>query len=434
LRARAAAILAATLAFVACAHPPPVRIPESEDLVYPAARPGELRPGEAEAIEKAWRKVLTGDISGADRSFRRILAARPSLLPAETGLAFARLRAGRLVEAGNAFDSALARRPEYLPALMGAASVAVRNGDLDRALDLYRRAGAAEPADSRARRRLAEVKLRVTEKRVAEAKKSLAEGNTVAAIEAYEHALAAAPEVAGLRLALAELHLGEGEAREAASVLANDPGGDRVTRLRLAEVLSGLGEYRQAIETLNQVLAKDPRDPEARMRAREAREALILSELPEEYRRIPTASRISRAELAALLCINVGALGHLPVGEPKVAVDISGSWARNHIARVLALEVMDLFPNHTFQPGLAVRRGDLARSAARVLDLTGVRAQPGAVPLDMAPANAAYEAVVRVVGLGLMELNAEGGFEPGRAVSGREGLDVVGALGRATEP
>jgi thioredoxin-like negative regulator of GroEL len=434
LKARAATVIAATLAVIACAHPPPVRTPESEDLVYPAARPGELRPGEAEAIEKAWRKVLTGDVTGADRAFRRILAARPGLLPAETGLAFAHLRAGRIPEAGNAFDSALARRPEYLPALMGAASVAVRKGDLDRALDLYRRAAAAEPADSRARRRLAEVKLRVTEKRVAEAKKSIDDGNTLAATLAYKHALDAAPEVAGLRLALAELYLGEGEAHEAAAVLAADPGGDRLTRLRLAEVLSGLGEYRQALETLNQVLAKDPRDPEARIRARETREALILSELPEEYRRIAIAPRVSRAELAALLCINVSALARLPGGEPKVAVDISGSWARNHIARVLALDVMDLFPNHTFQPGVSVRRGDLARSAARVLDLVGARAGPGAAPVDMAPANAAYEAVVRVVGAGLMELNGEGGFEPGRAVTGREGLDVIEALGRATEP
>jgi len=195
-----------------------------------------------------------------------------------------------------------------------------------------------------------------------------------------------------------------------------------------------MGEYRRALETLDQILAREPRDPEARTRAREAREALTLSELPEEYRRIATASRLSRAELAALLCINVTVLARLPPGEPKVAVDISGSWARNHIARVLALDVMDLFPNHTFQPGQAVRRGELARAVARVLDLAGVRFRPGSAPTDMAPANSAFDAAVRVVGTGLMELSAEGAFEPARPVTGREGLDVVEALGRAAEP
>ena len=423
----------AALAAGACAHPSAPRAPE-DDYLFPTPRPGELRPGEPEAMEKAWRMVLTGDASGAQRAFQRLLAGRPGLLPAETGLAYARLRAGQFVEAGNGFDAALARRPEYVPALMGAGSVAVRRGDLDRALELYRRAGASDPAETRARKRLAEVKLRLTEQRVAEAKKASDDGDTAAAIAAYRHALDAAPEVAGLRLALADLLLAEGGSGEAAEVLAADPMGDRQTRLRLAEVLSGQGEYRRALETLDLILAKEPRDPEARMRAHEAREALILSELPEEYRRIPTASRLSRAELAALLCINIPALSRLPPGEPKVAVDIAGSWARNHIARVLALEVMDLFPNHTFQPGLAVRRGELARAAARVLDLIGARAGPGSAPSDMAPANTAYDAAVRVVGAGLMELGPEGGFEPARAVSGREGLDVVEALGRAAQP
>jgi tetratricopeptide (TPR) repeat protein len=427
-------VLAAVLAAGACAHPSFRRTPEGDDYVFPAARPGELQPPEAVALEKAWRLILTGEASKAERALRRILAARPGLLPAETGLAYARLRAGRIVEAGNAFDAALARRPEYVPALMGAGSVAIHQGDLDKALDLYRRAGASEPSETRARKRLGEVKLRLTERRVAQARKALDGGNTAGAVEAYRAALGAAPEVAGLRLALAELLLGEGQAGEAAEILAADPAGDRQARLRLAEVLSGLGEYRRALETLDLILAKEPRDAEARTRWREAREALTLSELPEEYRRIPTAGRVSRAELAALLCINVGALARLPPGEPQVAVDISGSWARSHIARVLALEVMDLFPNHTFQPGLAVRRGELARAAARVLDLLGARPRPGAAPVDMAPANAAYDAVIRVVGAGLMELSATGAFEPGRAVTGREGLDVVEGLGRAVEP
>jgi tetratricopeptide (TPR) repeat protein len=429
-----AAALAAALTAGACAPPSAPRVPEGEDYLFPVPRPGELRPGEALGIEKAWHLVLIGNPSGADRAFRKLLAAHPGLLPAETGLAYAHLRAGRVAEAGSGFEASLARRPEYVPALMGAASVAVRQADLERALELYRRAGAADPAESRVRRRLAEVKLRLTEKRVAQAKKAIDADDTAGAILAYRRALEAAPEVAGLRLALAELLLGEGGAREAAEVLAEDPAGDRQTRLRLAEVLSGMGEYRRALETLDQILAREPRDPEARTRAREAREALTLSELPEEYRRIPTASRLSRAELAALLCINVTVLARLPPGEPKVAVDISGSWARNHITRVLALDVMDLFPNHTFQPGLAVRRGELARAAARVLDLAGVRFRPGSAPTDMAPANSAFDAAVRVVGTGLMELSAEGAFEPARPVTGREGLDVVEALGRAAEP
>jgi len=433
LRTAAFALLAAALVTSGCARPSLSRPPEGEDYLFPTSRPGELRPPEAQGVERAWRQILAGNPSGAEKAFRKLLLRRPGLLPAETGLAYAHLRAGRVTEAGNAFEAALARRPEYLPALMGSAAVAVRRGELEKALELYRRAGAVAPDDGRARRRLAEVKLRLTEKRVAEAGKALDDGDPGAAIAAYRQALEAAPEVAGLRLALADLLLGEGDPQGAAEALTADPVGDRQTRLRLAEVLSGLGEYARALDTLRMILAKDPRDPEARMRAREVREALTLSQLPEEYRRIPAAGRVSRAELAALVSINVSALARLPPGEPKVAVDIAGSWARNHIARLLAQDVMDLFPNHTFQSGLSVRRGDLARAAARVLDLVGTPRNPGPAPVDMAPANLAYEAAVRVVGAGLMELSPEGAFEPGRVVTGREALDVVEALARATE-
>jgi hypothetical protein len=188
--------------------------------------------------------------------------------------------------------------------------------------------------------------------------------------------------------------LQEGGAREAALVLEADPAGDRLTRLRLAEVWMGLGEYERALLPLQLILAREPRDPEARVLAREVQEALTLSKLPEEYRRVATASRLSRAELAALLCINVTALARLPPGEPKVAVDISGSWARNYIARVLALDVMDLFPNHTFSPAWPFA-AELARAASRVLDLVGAASRPGPAPVDMAPANVAYDAAVR---------------------------------------
>jgi hypothetical protein len=195
-----------------------------------------------------------------------------------------------------------------------------------------------------------------------------------------------------------------------------------------------MGEYERALATLAEVLARDPRDTEALRRSREVREVMTLLQLPEEYRRIPSAVRVSRAELAALVSINVAALSRLPAGEPEVAVDIAGSWARNHIARLLALRVMDVYPNHTFQPVAPVRRGDLARVCARVLDLLRAEVRPGAAPVDMAATNHNYEDAVRAAGAGLMELTAEGAFEPARFVSGREALDVVEGLARQSGP
>jgi hypothetical protein len=156
--------------------------------------------------------------------------------------------------------------------------------------------------------------------------------------------------------------------------------------------------------------------------------------MPEEYRRIPTAPRVTRADLAALLARRVAPLRRTGPGEPRVAVDIGGSWAREPIAAVLALDVMDVYPNHTFQPGAMVRRVDLARAAARVLDRLRWPRAAAPMPSDMPSSHLDYEAVERVLGAGVMSLSADGAFEPWRSVSGREAIDVVDAVARLVSP
>jgi hypothetical protein len=118
----------------------------------------------------------------------------------------------------------------------------------------------------------------------------------------------------------------------------------------------------------------------------------------------------------------------------EVAVDISGSWARGHIVRLLALNVMDLYPNHTFQPGAIVRRADVAAAVAKVLDRLEVPSGQALAVSDVARGNLQYEAVSRVVAAGLMDLTAAGAFEPWKLVSGREAIDIVDALARRTAP
>jgi hypothetical protein len=117
-----------------------------------------------------------------------------------------------------------------------------------------------------------------------------------------------------------------------------------------------------------------------------------------------------------------------------VAVDISGSWAREHILRVLALGLMDVYPNHTFQPGALVRRGDLASAVARLLDLLGSPPAPAPALSDMSRANLFYPAAARVVAAGLMDVTASGAFEPWRPVSGRDAAELLEALARRGGP
>ncbi len=377
---------------------------------------------------------MAGRSREAEGIYRKVLASHPGLIEGEAGLAYARLREGQFRESAAGFLSVLARRPDDFPALIGAASAALRLGDPEGALRLYHEAQVVRPEDAIVRRRLPEVKLQVTERRVTAARGAVAAGNGDKAVDEYRAALEAAPELSALRLELAELLVTRGDSAGAVAVLGQDPVGDRQVLLRLGELLSEQRNYAGALEAYRRILGRDPKDSEAQRRALETRGALDLSTMPEEFQRIPAAPRITRADLAALVSVRVTALVRARSTEPEVAVDIAGSWARDHILKALSFDILPVYPNHTFQPGATVRRGDLARAVARVLDLLRWPAAPAPSIGDMTRNNVLYESAGRAVSAGLMDLTAAGAFEPWRPVSGREALDVIEALARLVGP
>lgn len=432
--AAGAAVAALALASAGCAKRVAAPVPEGEDYVFAAGAPAEVSPAESKALRDAWVDVLSGDTASALRRYEKLLRRRPGLAPAETGRAYAWLRAGRLEEAAAGFAAVLERRPDDLAPLVGAGSAAFRQGDLDGALALYRRAQARAPGDALVRRRAAAIKLQATERRMGRAQAALASGDPEGAAREYGAALETAPEVADVRLALAELLVGQGDLGEAVAVLARDPSGDRQVALRRGTLLAQQQDFAGALAVYRGLVARDPGDEAARRGERAALEGLEMMSMPEEYRRIPDAPRVTRAELAALLAVRVGALRRVGPGEPRVAVDLGGSWAREHVARVVALGVMDLYPNHTFQPGTVVRRVELARAAARALDRLGIPRAAAPAPADMSRSHLDFEAVERVLGAGLMGLTGSSGFEPWRPVSGREAIEVVDGVERLASP
>jgi tetratricopeptide (TPR) repeat protein len=434
-RLLALALLTVALLLPSCAPKVVPPLPDGEDYVYPTPTVETgVSAKERNALEKAWRKVLAGDVEGAVRDYRKILGRRPGLVSAETGLAYAHLRGGQAEAAAAQFVTALEHSPDYVPALVGAGSTAFRRGDVDAALALYQRAHEVAPDDARVRQRAASLKLQVTERHMAAAREAVGAGDDETAVQEYRAVLEVAPEVAEMRLALAELEVTRGDTAAAVATLRADPSGDREVELRLGQVLLGRGDYEEARGVYREMLARDPGDAEARQGERTSQEALDFQAQPEEYRRIASAERATRADLAALLAVKVTALARLPPSEPRLAVDISGSWARESIARVVGLGVMEVYPNHTFQPRATVRRADLARASSRVLVRLGWRGGAGPAPADMRPSHLDHAAVRQVVAAGLMGLQPGGEFEPWRPVSGREATEVVEGLSRLVDP
>ncbi len=429
-RAVVLALLAGTLASGSCAKRVVPPLPQGEEYVFPAPQAGELPEPERAALQLAWRELRAGDTAAAVKRYDKLLRRYPRSPAARAGLGYARLRAGQTEAASQAFAAILDEHPQHVPALVGMGSLAVRRGDLEGAVALFRQAAGAAPDDAVVRKRLAALKLQITDRRMAEAEAAVGRGDGEAAARAYTAALEAAPELTGVRLALAQVVAGHGGRAGAILVLEADMSGERLVLLELGRLLEAEQQFARALEVYTRLLAHGPGDEEARAGQRRAREGLEAAAMPDEYRAIAEASRVSRAELAALLAVRVPALRRAGPGEPRVAVDISGSWARDQVARVLALGLMDVYPNHTFQPGAIVRRVDLARAAARTLDTLRWPAGAAPAPVDMSSAHLDFAVVERVLAAGLMGLTPAGAFEPWRPVSGREAIDVVDAIAR----
>lgn len=427
------AVLGVALALLLSACGPKVEAPrvDDADYIYPEPSLGEMTERDEKDLRKAWHDVLTGQTGRAQQVVQKLLADSPELVPARVVLGFAALRANQLSDAESTFVSALARQPENVAAIVGLASVKRKGGAIDEALPLYMKADRIRPRDPALTRRISEVKLSVAEAAIGRAMSLAAEGRKPDAIRMLERALDVAPELSPVRLELADLLLEAGRRAEALEVLAAAQDADRNIALRMATLRMEDGDLDGAETALRRGLVNVAEDAEGASLLSRIKERRAFLALPEPLRAIGEAARVTRAELAALVVVRVDALkSKKPEGMGRVASDLSRTWARPQILRAIELGLMDVYPNHTFQPSGVVRRGELAVVAARVLDLVGWGRSTGSSPRDMSPSHLQYSSVVRVVGAGVMQNTATGAFEPWRIVSGAEAKLVVEALSR----
>ncbi len=425
------AVLVLALFLPACG--PRVTTPQVDDsdYVFPEIRRGEMSSREEKTLHQAWNDILAGQTARAEQAVGKLATSRPDLAPARVVLGFAALRANRLKDSAAIFSSVISAQPNDVAALVGLASVKRKQGLLDQALPLYLKAERLRPKDAALSRRASEVKLAVAEAAIAQAGALSAEGKKAEAIVMLQRAIEVAPELSPVRLELADLLVESGRRTEALSVLGAAQDADRNIAIRIASIRFEDGDLDGAEMALRRGLREVAEDAEGAALLARIKDRRASLALPEPLRAIGDAPRITRAELAALVVERVEALkSRPPAARNEVASDLSRTWARPQVLRALELGLMDVYPNHTFQPSGVVRRGELAVVAARVLDLVGWGRSNGAAPKDMSPSHLQYSSVVRVVGAGVMQNAASGAFEPWRIVTGAEAKAVVEALTR----
>jgi hypothetical protein len=205
----------------------------------------------------------------------------------------------------------------------------------------------------------------------------------------------------------------------------------------LGEMYEAQGDFPRAVEALATAMAIQP-DEALRGRIESLRSRAAFEAMPPQYRDIEAAPAIIRAQLAALLAVRLEELLTQSRRVNAVVItDTRGHWASPYILAVARAGVMDVFPNHTFQPDAVVRRVDLAQAASRVLELIAARnpqlaaswrdARTRKFP-DVGPRHLNYPAVSLAVEAGVMTVSEDGRVELSRPVSGAEAAAAVTKL------
>lgn len=422
------------------ASTPPPGAARFPGYLYPAPPDALASSPAASRHEIAWQWLQAGDFRTAERHFVAVLKeSNQAFYPAYAGLGYVALAQGQHREAVEEFDRAIAANPSYVPALVGRGEAQLALGQNDMALASFEAALVADPSLTSVRSRVEVLRFRGLQESVAAARDAAQAGRLAEARTAYQEALAASPDSPFLYRELAEVERRDGNFdmalahAEKASEL--DPSDARALQI-MADVYERRGELERSLEALTAAAALEP-DEALDARIEKLRARVAFESLPEAYRTIESSPTVTRAQLAALLGIRLEDLLTRSGRRSAVVVtDTRGNWAAPWILAVTRAGLMEVYPNHTFQPGAVVRRSDLATAASRTLSLIAAEnPRIGAAwskarhrfP-DVPPGHLSYPAASMAVEAGVMSTEPDGSFQLTRPVTGQEAIAAVSRL------
>jgi tetratricopeptide (TPR) repeat protein len=418
--------------------PPPLGSPKFPDFVYPALPPGIGPPAAVERHEVGWRWLQAGDLRAADRNFQAAIKQSPEFYPAQAGLGYSALARKDHKEALEHFDRAVVANPRYAAALAGRGEALLALGQPEMALKSLEAALAADPELVSLKSRVEVLRFRGLEEDVATARKLADSGKLDDARKAYEAAIEASPQSPFLHRELAAVERKAGNldaalehAQRASDLDPNEPR----SLILIGEILEAKGELIKAADAYATAALMEP-NPTIEARAEDLRNRAAFAAMPEEYKTIESAPSVTRAQLAALIGVRLADLVKRSRRQNAVVItDTRGSWAAPWIMAVARAGIMEVYPNHTFQPNTLVRRGDLAQAVSRTLNLIAVERPRLAQQwrnarqkfTDLSPGHLSYPAASLAVEAGVMQ-TTDGAFQLTRPVTGADAVSAIRTL------
>jgi tetratricopeptide (TPR) repeat protein len=419
--------------------PPPTaaRFPE---FIFPAAPAGLGSPAALERHDVAWKWLQAGEFRAADRNFTSALKQSPDFYPAEAGLGYSALARKEYKASVGHFDRAIVANPRYAPALAGRGEALLALGQPDQALESLEAALAADPQLTPLSSRVEVLRARGLQDNVAQARRAAEAGRFAEARRGYEEAIASSPQSPFLYRELAAVERKEGNLSAAMTHVQKaaelDPSDPR-NQILAGEILQEQGELLKAADAYAAAHALEPNEAIA-AKVDELRENAAFAAMPPEYRAIESSTTVNRAQLAALLGVRLDDLVKRTRQRNAVVItDTRSNWATPWILAVARAGLMEVYPNHTFQPEAIVRRSDLAQAASRALSMIAA-ASPRSNQSwqnarrkfpDVSPGHLSYPAASMVVEAGVMQPLEDGSFQLTRPVTGAEAAAAVKKLG-----
>jgi Tfp pilus assembly protein PilF len=358
------------------------------------------------------------------------------------GLGYINSLSNKLQAAEKFFRQALQYRPELALAHSGLAQIYQKTGQEDQAFAALREVLKTEPDDLWAKQQYESLKGRKLEEVFAEAKSALDSDDIKKGKAALLKALYYAPQHTDSHLKLVEIYKKENKLQNALVHLkaASSAEPENADILRnYAETLFQAGQLTKSLSRYEQLSKLEPEKEETQDRIEDLRNQLGIVELPALYDSIPSSEAITREEMAALLAIKFKGIVDESTETPPIIIDTSVSWASKFILQITSLQIMNIYPNHTFQPKKMLNRAEIAEIFSRLaiyLEKKGFKLiqqiPPNKIRIsDILPQNYYYPSIVKMLSCGIMELTMDRAFQPDLTVSGEEAiklLDIILAL------
>jgi len=411
-------------------QPPPPNLYTGE---LPQSIVTELSLDERILVEDAWKSIRVGNTKNAQKIIEG-LGSENSFYYVGMGYVAYLLSDSQTAE--QYFKASLSYFPDVGLAHFGLAQIYQDLDKVDNAFSEYREILKNDPDNPWAKPRYEEIKERKTGEALTEARAFLSAGDGEKGKESFLRALYYSPDSTEAHLALGKIYRDECNFQNALLHLKAASTGEAENtdiRKELADTLFQAGELKNSLGIYEDLLDKNPGNQEIRDRMETIKNRLGIFELPSQYNAIQSTESVTKEDVAALLSVKYKDIIDEQSGKPPIIIDISTSWATRFILQTASLGILDVYPNHTFQPKKVITRAEMAEILFRLIEHLKRKGYnfvqqipPNRIQIsDVSPSNYYYRPILLLISYDIMTLSKDRVFNPDLAVSGRETIRLM---------